>query len=58
VTRSPKRTARPYPRRARVNEIVREVLADEIERLSDPRLGLVTVTGVDVSPDLRHATVY
>jgi ribosome-binding factor A len=34
------------------------VIADEIERLSDPRLGLVTVTGVDVSPDLRHATVY
>jgi ribosome-binding factor A len=53
-----RRAARPYPRRARVNEVVREVLADEIERLSDPRLGLVTVTGVDVSPDLRHATVY
>lgn len=53
-----RRAARPYPRRARVNEVVREVLADEIERLSDPRLDLVTVTGVDVSPDLRHATVY
>ena len=33
-------------------------LADELERLSDPRLGLVTITGVDVSADLRHATVY
>ncbi len=43
---------------ARVNEVVREVIADELERLSDPRLGLVTVTGVEVSPDLRHATVY
>ncbi len=43
---------------ARVNEVVRETIADELERLSDPRLGLVTVTGVDVSPDLRHATVY
>jgi ribosome-binding factor A len=43
---------------ARVNEVVREVIADELERLSDPRLGLVTVTGVDVSADLRHATVY
>jgi len=42
----------------RVNEVVREVVADELERLSDPRLGLVTVTGVDVSNDLRHATVY
>jgi ribosome-binding factor A len=49
---------RRYPRMARVNEVVREVLADELERLSDPRLGLVTVTGVEVSPDLRHATVY
>jgi ribosome-binding factor A len=37
---------------------VRETVAEELERLSDPRLGLVTVTGVDVSPDLRHATVY
>ena len=35
-----------------------EVLADELERLSDPRLELVTLTGVDVSPDLRHAKVY
>ena len=49
---------RKYPRTARVNEVVREVIAEELERLSDPRLGLVTVTGVDVSADLRHATVY
>ena len=50
-------SVRRYPRMARVNEVVREVIADELERLSDPRLGLVTVTGVDVSADLRHATV-
>jgi ribosome-binding factor A len=43
---------------ARVNEVVREAIGDELERLSDPRLGLVTVTGVDVSADLRQATVY
>ncbi|MCL4294018.1 MAG: ribosome-binding factor A, partial [Acidimicrobiia bacterium] len=49
---------RRYPRTARVNEVVREVLADELERLSDPRLGLVTLTDVDVSADLRHADVY
>ena len=49
---------RRYPRTARVNEVVREALADELERLNDPRLGLVTLTGVDVSPDLRQATVY
>jgi ribosome-binding factor A len=41
-----------------VNEVVLETLAEELERLSDPRLGFVTLTGVDVSPDLRQATVY
>ena len=49
---------RKYPRMARVNEVVREALGDEVERLNDPRLGLVTITGVDVSADLRQATVY
>ena len=49
---------RRYPRMARVNEVVREALGDELERLNDPRIGLVTITGVDVSPDLRQATVY
>jgi ribosome-binding factor A len=49
---------RRYPRTARVNEVVLETLADEVERLSDPRLGFVTLTGVDVSPDLRQAIVY
>jgi ribosome-binding factor A len=49
---------RRYPRTARVNEVVLETLADEVERLSDPRLGFVTLTGVEVSPDLRHATVF
>ena len=48
---------RRYPRSARVNEVVRETIADEVERLSDPRLGLVTITGVDVSPDLRQAAL-
>jgi len=51
-------STRRYPRTARVNEVVLEVLADEIERLSDPRLGFVTLTGVDVTSDLREATVY
>jgi len=50
--------SRSYPRTARINELVRETIADELERLSDPRLGFVTVTGAVVSPDLRHATVY
>jgi ribosome-binding factor A len=51
-------TSRRFPRTLRVNEVVRETLADELELLSDPRLSMVTITGVDVSPDLRHATVW
>ena len=50
--------ARRFPRIARVNEVVRETLAEEIKRLSDPRLGFVTVTGVEVTKDLRLADVY
>ena len=49
---------RKYPRTARVNEVMLEVLADELERMSDPRLELVTLTGVDVTRDLAYATVY
>jgi ribosome-binding factor A len=42
-----------------VNEVLREVLAEELERLADAdeRLALLTVTGVETDPDLRHATV-
>ena len=42
----------------RVNESVRQVLAEALPELKDPRIGLVTVTGVDTSPDLRHAVVF
>jgi ribosome-binding factor A len=43
----------------RVNEAVREVLSARIaEGLKDPRIGFVTLTSVDTSPDLRHARVY
>ena len=42
----------------RVSEEFREVLAEEIPRLKDPRVGFVTVTGVRVTPDLRRARVF
>jgi ribosome-binding factor A len=45
-------------RMRRVNESVRQVLAEAVPELKDPRIGLVTVTGVDTAADLRHATVY
>ena len=42
----------------RVNEAVREVLSEGLGDLKDPRIGFVTVTGVETSPDLRHARVF
>ena len=42
----------------RVAEEFREILAEEIPRLKDPRVGFVTITHVEVTSDLRHAIVY
>jgi ribosome-binding factor A len=42
----------------RVNEAVREVISEGVGELKDPRVGFVTVTGVQTSPDLRHARVF
>ena len=43
----------------RVNEALREVLSARIAQgLKDPRVGFVTVTAVETSPDLSHASVY
>ena len=47
-----------YPRTARLNELLHQIIAEEIERIDDERLELVTVMTVEVEPDLRHATVY
>jgi ribosome-binding factor A len=46
-------------RMRRVNEAMREVLSAAITtELKDPRVGFVTVTAVETSPDLRHARVF
>jgi ribosome-binding factor A len=45
-------------RMRRVNEAVREVVSEGLGDLKDPRIGFVTVTGVETSPDLRHARVF
>lgn len=44
----------------RVNESIKEILSSVItaEGLKDPRIGFVTVTGVEATPDLRQAKVY
>ena len=46
------------PRMRRINEVLREVIGATIAKLSDPRIGFVTVTSVETSPDLRAAKVY
>jgi ribosome-binding factor A len=51
-------TARDYPRTARLNQLFQEILAEELERIDDERLGLVTIMSVDCESDLRHATVF
>jgi len=49
----------PGARMRRVNEAVREVISAHISGdLKDPRIGFVTVTGVETSPDLRSARVF
>lgn len=45
-------------RMRRVNEVLREVVGDAVAELSDPRIGFVTVTSVETSPDLRTARVH
>ena len=51
--------AERYPRTARVNQLLQEVIAEELERLvdTDDRLRLTTVTAVATEPDLHHAVV-
>ena len=51
-------TARDYPRTARLNQLFQEILAEELEKVDDDRLELVTVMSVTVDSDLRHATMY
>src|SRR5688500_3685584 len=52
-------SSRMADRMRRVNEAVREVVSARLaEGLRDPRIGFVTVTAVETSPDLRHARVY
>lgn len=57
----PGSTPRRYKRTDRLNELLREVLAEELERIGDDgdqRLRMVTITGVSTVSDLEVATVY
>lgn len=47
------------PRMRRVDEAIRGVVSDALQtEFQDPRIGFVTVTAVETSPDLRHSTVW
>ncbi len=49
----------PYKRSQRVSDLIREEVADIIMyKLKDPRIGFVTVTGVELSPDLKQAKIF
>ncbi len=48
----------PSPRMRKVNELLREVIAEEATQLKDPRIGFLTITGVDTAPNLRTARVF
>jgi len=58
--RQDNRGVAPYARSLRVNQVLRQVVAEELERLADAdeRLRMVTVTSVDSTADLRQATVF
>lgn len=47
-----------YPRTARLSEVLREVIAEELVKIDDERLDLVTVTAIDVDPEMNRAIVY
>jgi ribosome-binding factor A len=47
-----------YPRTARLNETLREVIAEELTRIDDERLDLVTITAIDVDPEMNRAIVF
>jgi ribosome-binding factor A len=45
-------------RKRRVDEAIRHVLSEALPTLKDPRIGFVTVTGVEATRDFAQATVY
>ena len=56
--RRPATSTHRYPRSARLNELLREVLAEELNLMDDERLELVSITQIDVDSEMNHAVVY
>ena len=51
-------TSRHYPRTARLNALLTEIVADYFERVDEDELGFMTITGVEVDSDLNIADVF
>jgi ribosome-binding factor A len=47
-----------YSRSARVGSTLQEIIAEELVRIDDERLSFVSVTGIDVDPELNRAIVF
>ena len=47
-----------YPREARLNQSLRQVIAEELVEIDDESLELVTITAIDVDPEMNHAVVF
>ena len=62
MSKPPRRRAAPsthrYPRTARLNESLREVIAEELTKIDDERLELVTITAIDVDSEMNRAIVF
>ncbi|MEO7371295.1 MAG: hypothetical protein ABIZ69_10540 [Ilumatobacteraceae bacterium] len=58
----PRRAAAPtqhrYPRTARLNQSLREVIAEALTRIDDERLDMVTITAIDVDSEMNRAIVF
>lgn len=57
-SRSSRSSTPKYSRSARVSTTLQEIIADELVRIDDERLTFVTVTGIDVDPELNRAIVF
>ena len=56
--RSTRSSTPKYSRSARVSTTLQEIIADELVRIDDERLTFVTITDIDVDPELNRAIVY
>jgi ribosome-binding factor A len=56
--RGPVATQHRYPREARLNQSLRQVIAEELAAIDDEALDLVTITQIDVDSEMNHATVF